>query len=380
MQNSAGSRPSPPPAIPERPRAACSLGLLASFPKVIGPLPAAPFGDEAVDARNAKVAAFKASLLGDARCLGAIVAGATPCTAALYAAMGLDWVWLEWQHAPNEFGAFASCVAACEQRGALSVVRVAGTHDKTGMQQALDAGVDILLVNDKAECEAAVRHCAFAPAGDRVYNGSPFCARKRTQIMFQLETSQMIDHLDAICTMHPRDGLRLHRAGRPVDVDGAAHARLDAQVRAGRRAQVVLRLHRDDAAQARQGRRRLHARRRPVDAAPRGLLDGGARQRHLRPDERRAASIMTGGLILQPKPTEPGLERLKGWTRAFSKLNPTPKFLLSEMVPTLARHMWTVKGPSAPKDALLRLPAVMPPDVSKVADMEKDPMLEAVAK
>ena len=93
-----------------------------------------------------------------------------------------------------------------------------------------------------------------------------------------------------------------------------------------------------------------------------------------------AASIMTGGLILQPKPTEPGLERLKGWTRAFSRLNPTPKFLLSEMVPTLARHMWTVKGPSAPKDALLKLPAVMPPDVSKVADMEKDPMLEAVAK
>ena len=64
---------------------------------------------------------------------------------------------------------------------------------------------DVVPLVREAECEAAVRHYLFAPKGDRVFNGSPFCSRKRTQIMFQLETSAMIDNLDAICTIPEMD-------------------------------------------------------------------------------------------------------------------------------------------------------------------------------
>ena len=35
---------------------------------------------------------------------------------------------------------------AIHQRGGVSVVRTAGYHDRTGIQQCLDAGVDILLI------------------------------------------------------------------------------------------------------------------------------------------------------------------------------------------------------------------------------------------
>ncbi len=97
-------------------------------------------------------------------------------------------------------------VTAIAQRGGLSVARTAGAHDRTGIQQCLDAGVDIVLVpyiNTVEEAKESIRHCLFAPRGDRVWNGSGLSRSKKTAVMFQLETSACIDALKEICFMFP---------------------------------------------------------------------------------------------------------------------------------------------------------------------------------
>ena len=92
-------------------------------------------------------------------------------------------------------------MAAIAQRGGISVARTAGAHDKTGIQQCLDAGVDIVLIpyiNTVEEAQESIRHCLFAPRGDRVWNGSELARSKRAALMFQFETSACMDVLEEI--------------------------------------------------------------------------------------------------------------------------------------------------------------------------------------
>ena len=161
-----------------------------------------------VAAQNARLVDFTLALRRGTKTIGQVVCAASPAVAAAYVAFGVDWVWIEWQHSCQDATAFRAQVAAVAQRGGLSVARTAGAHDKTGIQQCLDAGVDIVLVpyiNSVEEAKDSIRHCLFAPRGDRVWNGSELSRSKKSAVMFQLETSACIDALEEICQQPEMD-------------------------------------------------------------------------------------------------------------------------------------------------------------------------------
>jgi 2-keto-3-deoxy-L-rhamnonate aldolase RhmA len=173
-------------------------------------LPSSPSAgeDTHVAAQNARLADFKLSLRRGAKSIGQVVCAASPAVAASYVAFGVDWIWIEWQHSCQDAVAFRAQVAAIAQRGGLSIARTAGAHDKIGIQQCLDAGVDILLVpyiSSVEDAKESIRHCLFAPRGDRVWNGSALSSSKTTAVMFQVETSACIDALAEICRQPEMD-------------------------------------------------------------------------------------------------------------------------------------------------------------------------------
>jgi hypothetical protein len=85
-----------------------------------------------------------------------------------------------------------------------------------------------------------------------------------------------------------------------------------------------------------------------------------------------AQSIMTGGVRVSGAfvKTEPGLTRLRKWSRNASKLIPTAGFMLSTMVPVLISHLWSVKGWRA--SPTLVLPKAMPANVRGAVDMAEE--------
>ena len=192
-----------------RPLEDSSEDWLRQFDQRISLPPSPPVGEDThVAAQNARLVDFKLALRRGTKTIGQVVCAASPAVAAAYVAFGVDWVWIEWQHSCQDATAFRAQVAAVAQRGGLSVARTAGAHDKTGIQQCLDAGVDIVLVpyiNSVEEAKDSIRHCLFAPRGDRVWNGSELSRSKKSAVMFQLETSACIDALEEICQQPEMD-------------------------------------------------------------------------------------------------------------------------------------------------------------------------------
>ena len=262
-------------------------------------LPPEPEDEDAhVEAQNARLAEFKRALRRGAKSLGQVVCAASPTVAAAYVAAGVDWIWIEWQHSCQDAATLRAQVAAIAQRGGLSVARTAGAHDKTGIQQCLDAGVDIVLVpyvNTVEEAKESIRHCLFAPQGDRVWNGSALSRSKK--IGRDVSARDLRLHGCARGDMPAaRDGVRHRRARRPGHVDGARDARFDVRIHEGRRAQVVLQPHRGDLHRRGENRRRIHARRRPIELAVARLSRWSDFRTTSWTRSAGAQSIMTGGM------------------------------------------------------------------------------------
>jgi 4-hydroxy-2-oxoheptanedioate aldolase len=316
--------------------------------------------DTHVAARNARLVDFKLAMRGGAPSLGQVVGAASPAVAAAYVAFGVDWIWIEWQHSCQDAVTLRAQVTAIAQRGGLSVVRIGGAHDKTGIQQSLDAGVDFVLIpyiNSVEEAREAIRHCLFAPRGDRVWNGSALSRTRNTTLMFQAETSACIDALEKvlhepeleICFVGPGDlamsmGLRTRDSIlRFMDADELKWCFryiVETCAAAGKIAGGFTR-----------------------DGNPSSLLSHGFRMVALSADlmdaMTGAQSILTGTVRSggATVTTGPGLTRLKGWSRNPSKLIPTAGFLYSKVVPSILRHLWSVKGWRA--SPTLVLPNVM---------------------
>ncbi len=316
--------------------------------------------DTQVAARNARLVDFKLAMRGGAASLGQVVGAASPAVAAAYVAFGVDWIWIEWQHSCQDAVTLRAQVTAIAQRGGLSVVRIGGAHDKTGIQQSLDAGVDFVLIpyiNSVEEAREAIRHCLFAPRGDRVWNGSALSRTSSTTVMFQAETSACIDALEEvlhepeleICFVGPGDlamsmGLRTRDSIlRFMDADELKWCFryiVETCASAGKIAGGFTR-----------------------DGNPSSLLSHGFRMVALSADlmdaMTGAQSILTGTVRIggATVKTGPGLTGLKGWSRNPSKLIPTTRFMYSKVVPSILRHLWSVKGWGA--SPTLVLPNVM---------------------
>src|ERR1700744_4173095 len=69
-----------------------------------------------------------------------------PTVAEQLAHSGYDWLLVDTQHGPMGFPELSAILAGISSGGAKSMVRVAGYHDRGGIQQSLDLGADGVLV------------------------------------------------------------------------------------------------------------------------------------------------------------------------------------------------------------------------------------------
>ncbi|MFN7922683.1 MAG: aldolase/citrate lyase family protein [Bryobacteraceae bacterium] len=161
-------------------------------------------------------AEFKQQLREGNPKLGLFVNSHSPTVAEQLAHSGYDWLLVDTQHGPMSFEHLSTMLAAVGSGGAKSMVRVAGYHDRGGIQQALDLGSDGVLVpyiNNAAEAREAVSCARYPTAGTRsVYFpqratnkagllGYVGNANKNNIVALQVETASCIEHIDEIAAV-----------------------------------------------------------------------------------------------------------------------------------------------------------------------------------
>jgi 4-hydroxy-2-oxoheptanedioate aldolase len=129
---------------------------------------------------------------------------------------GYDWLLVDSQHGPMGFETLSTMLGAISNGGAKSLVRVAGYHDRGGIQQTLDLGGDGVLVpyiNTAEEARQAVSCCKYPTAGTRsVYFpqrsmnkagllGYAGAANDNTIVALQVETADCIKNIDEIAAV-----------------------------------------------------------------------------------------------------------------------------------------------------------------------------------
>jgi 4-hydroxy-2-oxoheptanedioate aldolase len=329
--------------------------------------------DSWIVSQNARLADFKLALRRGGKSIGQVVCAASSTVAAAYVAFGVDWVWIEGQHSSQDASTLRAQVAAIAEHGGFSVARTAGAHDKIGIQQCLDAGVDIVLipyVNTLEEAREAIRHCLFPPRGDRVWNGSELSRSKKAAVMFQLETSQCMDVLEEICQLPEMDFGFVGPGDLAMSMGLVTRDSMLGYLNADELKWCYEHIVKtcNAAGKIAGGFTR--------GGDPSSLLSHGFAMVGLSHDlwdaMAGAQSIMTGAIRVGglPVKTTPGLTRLKNWSRNASKLVPTVGFICTTMIPAVISHLWSVKGWGA--SPRLVLPKVMPADVRGIADMEKE--------
>src|SRR5438270_8398152 len=89
---------------------------------------------------------FKAELREGRPKMGLFINSHSPTVAEQIAHSGYDWLLVDSQHGPMGYEKLSAMLAAIASGGAKSMVRVAGAHDRGGIQQALDLGADGVLI------------------------------------------------------------------------------------------------------------------------------------------------------------------------------------------------------------------------------------------
>jgi 4-hydroxy-2-oxoheptanedioate aldolase len=113
---------------------------------------------------------FKKQLRAGTPKLGLFVNSHSPTVAEQLAHSGYDWLLVDTQHGPMGFESLSAMLAGISNGGAKSLVRVAGSHDRGGIQQTLDMGADGVLVpyiNTAAEARQSVSCCKYPTVGTR---------------------------------------------------------------------------------------------------------------------------------------------------------------------------------------------------------------------
>ncbi|MCC6391179.1 MAG: hypothetical protein IT167_11300 [Bryobacterales bacterium] len=122
------------------------------------------------DAAALTGAEFKQQLREGRPKMGLFVNSHSPTVAEQLAHSGFDWLLVDTQHGPMGYEKLSAMIAAIGGGGAKSMVRVAGFHDRAGIQQALDLGADGVLIpyiNSAEEARQAVSCARYPTAGTR---------------------------------------------------------------------------------------------------------------------------------------------------------------------------------------------------------------------
>src|SRR5271165_21479 len=115
-------------------------------------------------------AEFKAQLREGYPKMGLFLNAHSPTVAEQLAYSGYDWLLVDTQHGPMGNLELSAMLAGISNGGAKSIVRVAGYHDRGGIQQALDLGADGVLVpyiNTAEEARQAVSCTRYPTVGTR---------------------------------------------------------------------------------------------------------------------------------------------------------------------------------------------------------------------
>ena len=161
-------------------------------------------------------AEFKKQLREGKPKIGLFLNSHSPTVADQMAHSGYDWLLVDSQHGPLGFETLSAMLGAISNGGAKSLVRVAGYHDRGGIQQSLDLGADGVLVpyiNTAEEARQAVSCCKYPTAGTRsVYFpqrsmnkagllGYAGASNENTIVALQVETADCIKNIDEIAAV-----------------------------------------------------------------------------------------------------------------------------------------------------------------------------------
>jgi len=167
---------------------------------------------------------FKAELKAGKTKYGLFINSASPLVAEQLSFSGYDWLLVDTQHGPMNPNLLSTMLAGISAGKAKSMVRVAAFDDRAGIQQALDAGADGVLVpyiNTAEEAREAVSACLYPTAGTRsVYFpqrsmnpkgllGYAGTSNKNVIIAMQVETASCIKNIDEIAAVPGVDMLFL---------------------------------------------------------------------------------------------------------------------------------------------------------------------------
>jgi 4-hydroxy-2-oxoheptanedioate aldolase len=161
-------------------------------------------------------AEFKQHLRDGVPKMGLFLNSHSPTVAEQLAHSGYDWLLVDTQHGPMGNEQLSAMIAAVGSSGSKSFVRVAGYHDRGGIQQALDLGADGVLVpyiNTAEEARQAVSCARYPTQGTRsVYFpqrstnrdgllGYVGNANKNITVALQVETASCIENIAEIAAV-----------------------------------------------------------------------------------------------------------------------------------------------------------------------------------
>jgi 4-hydroxy-2-oxoheptanedioate aldolase len=140
-------------------------------------------------------------------------------SAEIMAHMGWDSIVVDMQHGLIDYQVMVSMLQAISTTAVTPLVRVPW-NDPASVMKALDAGaygIICPMINSRAECEAFVGACRYAPRGYRssgpvraaLYGGPDYHAKADDEIvaLAMIETRQAMDNLDAIASTPGLDAL-----------------------------------------------------------------------------------------------------------------------------------------------------------------------------
>src|ERR1700761_4833182 len=167
---------------------------------------------------------FKKQLRAGSPKMGLFLNAHSPTVAEQLAHSGYDWLLVDSQHGPMGYETLSAMLAGVASGGAKSLVRVAGYHDRAGIQQTLDMGADGVLVpyiNTAEEARQAVSCARYPTAGTRsVYFpqrsmnkagllGYAGKSNENVIVALQVETADCIKNIDEIAAVPGVDMLFL---------------------------------------------------------------------------------------------------------------------------------------------------------------------------
>jgi 4-hydroxy-2-oxoheptanedioate aldolase len=161
-------------------------------------------------------AEFKQQLRNGQPKMGLFLNSHSTTVAEQLAHSGYDWLLVDTQHGPMSAETLSAMLCSVSSGGAKSLVRVAGYHDRGGIQQALDLGADGILVpyiNSADEARQAVSCARYPTEGTRsVYFpqrstnkagllGYVGNANKNVIVALQVETASCVENIAEIAAV-----------------------------------------------------------------------------------------------------------------------------------------------------------------------------------